>query len=522
MLGAEELHLEGKVRKLDSHQDNFILRMVDVTKEFPGVLALDHVNFEVRQGEVHALVGENGAGKSTLIKILAGIYSKDSGEIILNGERVEITSPLKAQDLGLAFVHQDLNLIPDFTIAQNVLLTREKVGTLGLVDWRAMRKEASVLLQRFGIDLDVRQKVKDLSVAQQQLVALAKALALNPRLIVFDEPTAPLSSSEVETLCEVIGTLQDHGVTVIYISHRLEEICQLCDRVTVLRDGQVVGTVSAEADLSEIIRMMIGTQLDKKFYKESVDIGEVVLEVRDLTRDGHTENVSFVLRRGEILGIGGLLGAGRSELVRLIFGADQRDAGEVLLNGKPIDVRSPRSAIRQGIALVPEDRRDQGVMVEMTVRENITLSSIDQFCKASFIMPGPELAAVKQFVGKVGIKTSGVGQEVKYLSGGNQQKTVIAKWLCSNAKVFLFDEPTKGLDVGAKVEIYRLIADLVREGAAVVIVSSEIPELLGLCDRILVMRRGHVVAELDAAKTSQAQVLSYAAGGQVDCEVSEA
>lgn len=500
---------------MDEHQDDVVLQMTGITKEFPGVRALDHVDFSVRKGEVHALVGENGAGKSTLIKILAGIYSMDSGEIRLGGESVEIDHPTRAQELGLAFVHQDLNLVPNFTIAQNILLSREKTRALGLIDWKGMRREAGDLLKQFGIDLDVRQKVKDLSVAKQQLVALAKALAVNPRLIVFDEPTAPLSRSEVEKLGEVIGALQGHGVTVIYISHRLEEIGQLCDRVTVLRDGQVVGTVPAATDLSHIIRMMIGTQLEKKFYKETVDIGQVVLDARRLTRHNHVEDISFAVRGGEILGIGGLLGAGRSELLRLIFGADPRDAGEVLIDGTPVDIRSPGDAIRHGIALVPEDRREQGVVLEMTVRENITLASIEQFCRGGFVLPGPEIAAVSRLVHKVGIKTSGAGQDVKYLSGGNQQKTVLAKWLCGDAKVFLFDEPTKGLDVGAKMEIYRLIADLVRNGAAVVIVSSEIPELLGLCDRVIVMRRGQAVAALEVGKTNQGEILSYAAGGKV-------
>ena len=367
-------------------QDDVILRMTGVTKDFPGVRALDHVDLEIRRGEVHALVGENGAGKSTLIKILAGVYAMDSGEVFLDGKKVEIREPCETQELGLAFVHQDLSLIPGFTIAQNMFLTREKTGRLGLIDWTAMNREAQELLQRFGIDLDPREKVKDLSIAQQQLVALAKALALVPRLIVLDEPTAPLSSDEVERLCHVIQALQEHGVTAIYISHRLEEIRQLCDRVTVLRDGQLVGTLSAEADLSEIIGMMIGAQLQDKFYKEPVPIAGPVLQVKGLTRHGHVKDVSFSLHRGEVLGIGGLLGAGRSELLRLIFGADPKDSGEILLDGKPLDIRSPREAIDNGIALVPEDRRGQGVVVEMTVRENITMSAIGQFCLAGFVV----------------------------------------------------------------------------------------------------------------------------------------
>lgn len=506
-------------RKLNMPQEDLILRMVNVSKEFPGVLALADVNFGLRKGEIHALVGENGAGKSTLIKILAGIYKMSSGEILWEGKRVEITDPTRAQQLGFAFVHQDLNLIPSFTVYQNIFLSRERTSLLGMIKWREMRQEAANLLKRFEIDIDLEEKVGDLGVAQQQLVALARALALEPRLIVFDEPTAPLSREEVERLGEVIRNLKGSGVAVIYISHRLEEISQLCDRVTVLRDGKVVGTVPGDTDLREIIRMMIGTQIGDKFYKEKVRIGEPILEVRGLTRPGRVEEISFVLHRGEVLGIGGLLGAGRSELVRLIFGADPMETGQILLGGKPVEIRSPSDAIAHGIALVPENRREQGIVVDMTVRENVTLANLHKFCRLGFILDKPEVATVNGLVHDVGIKTSGIDQDAKHLSGGNQQKVVIAKWLCSHASVFLFDEPTKGLDVGAKVEIYHLIGSLVEEGAGVVMVSPEIPELLGLCDRIMVMRRGRKVAELSADNTSQEEVLAYAAGAQAESEI---
>jgi ribose transport system ATP-binding protein len=495
-----------------------ILAMKGISKEFPGVKALDRVDFTVTRGEVHALLGENGAGKSTLIKVLAGLYTRDAGEIVLDGQSLGNLSPEQVQALGIGFIHQERTFIPYFTIGQTLFLGREPRRKTGLIDWAKLyRKATAALKETLGLELDPKALMKTLTVSERQLVDIAKVLLTGPRLIVFDEPTGPLSEGEIERLFGVIRRLKTNGVTSIYISHWLDEVFSICDRATVLKDGQKVATVEVrETNPDAIVNMMVGKELQEKFPKVPSQPGEVALRVRNLSRGHAVRDVSFDLRAGEILGVYGLVGAGRTELVRLIFGADRREAGTIEVGGRPVNVKSPRSAIDHGIALVPEDRRGQGLVIEMPVRDNVTLPSLlGAFSALGMVQQGKERRAVADYVRQLSVKTPTMGQFVKYLSGGNQQKVVLAKWLCSNARILIFDQPTIGIDVGAKTEIYRLMGELASKGAAIVLVSSEIPEILGLSDRILVMYRGRIEAELNRDEATPDKLLFYAMGGGV-------
>lgn len=495
-----------------------ILSMKGISKEFPGVRALDRVDFTVARGEVHALLGENGAGKSTLIKVLAGLYSRDAGEIVLDGQPLGNLTPEQVQALGIGFIHQERTFIPYFTVGQTLFLGREPRRRSGLIDWgRLYREAAAALRETLGLELDPKALMKTLTVSERQLVDIAKVLLTRPRLIVFDEPTGPLSEGEIERLFGVIRRLKANGVTSIYISHRLDEVFRMCDRATVLKDGQKVGTVEVkDTNPDAIVSLMVGKELEEKFPKMPANLGEVVFRVRNLSRGHAVRDVSFALKAGEILGIYGLVGAGRTELVRLIFGADRREAGTIEVGGRPVNIKSPRNAIDHGIALVPEDRRGQGLVVEMPVRDNVTLPSLLRaFSRLGMVRQADERQAVEDYVRQLSIKTPGVGQFVKYLSGGNQQKVVLAKWLCSKARVLIFDQPTVGIDVGAKTEIYRLMGELASKGAAIVLVSSEIPEVLGLSDRVLVMYRGRIEKELSRDEATPDKLLFYAMGGGV-------
>ncbi|MBC7083478.1 MAG: sugar ABC transporter ATP-binding protein [Firmicutes bacterium] len=494
-----------------------LLEMKGIRKEFPGVVALDGVDFSVVPGEIHALLGENGAGKSTLIKILAGLYTPDRGTVVFRGEQLNGLSPQQVQARGIAFIHQERAYIPYFTVGQTLFLGREPSRGAGLIDWpRLYRKASEELVRILGLEIDPHAPMESLTVSEKQLVDITKALITNPSLIVFDEPTGPLSEGEIERLFAVIKRLKSQGVTVVYISHRLDEVFQICDRATVLKDGKNVTTLEVkDATPDGIVRLMVGKELKEKFPKVVASIGDPILEVSNLCRGHVVRNVSFKLRRGEILGIYGLVGAGRTEMVRLVFGADKKDAGSIMVEGVPVIINSPREAIDQGIALVPEDRRGQGVIVEMSVRDNVTLPSLKGFSRAGFVASRRERAAVQNFVKQLNIKTPGIDHFVKYLSGGNQQKVVLSKWLCGSAKVVIFDQPTIGIDVGAKTEIYRLMGKLVSDGAGVILVSSEIPEVLGLSDRILVMYRGRITAELSREEATPDRLLFYAMGGGV-------
>ncbi len=490
-----------------------ILEMRGITKTFPGVRALDGVHFSCERGEVHALVGENGAGKSTLMKILSGVYVPDAGEIIFKGTPVRMESPHHAQSLGISTIYQEPSLLPHLTVAENIYLGREIVNPLGLIEARELQRRAQDLLDRLGAAVDVSAPVFRLSVAQQQLVEIAKALSLNADLIIMDEPTAALGEREVEHLFNIIRTLRRDGVTVIYVSHRLEEIFRIADRVTVLKDGQVVGTArTTEVSKADLICMMVGRPLSEAFPPRGNGKGEPVLEVRGLTRRGAFYDVSFTLHRGEILGIAGLAGSGRTEIVRAIFGADPVDAGEVLLRGKPLRLRGPRDAVNSGIGFLTEDRKAEGLVMGLSVRENVALPNLDVWSAWGVVDLDRERQVVEHLITGLQIRPPNPKQQVQYLSGGNQQKVVLAKWLATEPEVLLFDEPTRGIDVGAKVEIYTLMRRLANEGKAIIMISSELPEVIGMSDRILVLCEGRISGEFTPEEATEERILALACG----------
>ncbi len=494
-----------------------ILRLEGISKSFPGVRALNKVDLELRAGEVLALVGENGAGKSTLMKILSGAYHKDSGRIFLRGQEIEIENPHHAQQLGIAIIYQEFNLTPNQTVAANIFIAREpRLRGAGrfFVDRRYMEREAQKYLDRVGARVSATTLVRHLSVAEQQMVEIAKALAVNAQIVIMDEPTSALGEDEVETLFDIIAALKEQGIAVIFITHRLEEVFRVADRITVLRDGQLAGTCSiGEATPEKIIRWMVGRELRDLFHKEKSEIGTPLLEVQGLTRRGVVENVNFTLRRGEILGVAGLVGAGRTEMARLLFGADRKDAGEIYINGKPVEIRSPLDAVKAGIGLVPEDRGNQGLVLDLTVRENIVLPTLDKHTRARWLLDLRRLFQIaEEYVRRLSIRTPSLRQKAKFLSGGNQQKTVVAKWLAAQPLVLIMDEPTRGIDVGAKAEVHTLMSQLARSGVGIIMISSELPEILGMSDRILVMAEGRVAAVLDRAEATQEVIMAYASG----------
>ncbi len=489
-----------------------LLEMRGITKSFPGVRALQDVSLEVRAGEVHALVGENGAGKSTLMRILGGIYPRDAGEILLRGSPVEITSPIHARQLGITIIHQELNQVPALSVAENIFLGREPRRALGVVDWDEMYARAGRLLADLGLPIDPRRRVGTLTVAEQQLVEIAKALSADAELVIMDEPTAALTVEETERLFGFIRDLRARGVGIVYITHRLEEVFKIADRVTVLRDGRDVGTYAiADLPMDELIRLMVGRRLTEKFPKEPVPHGAPILEVRGLTVKGVFAGVSLTVHRGEILGIAGLMGSGKTELTHAIFGAMPLDAGEILLDGRRVTIRSPADAIALGIGLVTEDRKRLGLVLPMSVRANITLPIVRRL-GALFIPRAEETALITQAVHDLDMAVTSPEQIVRNLSGGTQQKVVVAKWLQTRARVLLMAEPTRGIDVGAKVEIYRLMVALARRGVGIVMVSSEMEEILGMSDRILVMHEGIITAEFPRAEATQEGIMASAAG----------
>jgi ribose transport system ATP-binding protein len=493
------------------------LEMRGIVKRFPGVLALDGVDLDVRPGEVHVLLGENGAGKSTLIKILSGVHLPDAGEILVEGAPAQIRRPRDAQALGISTIYQEFNLVPDMTVAENVFLGREPLSSrrLGLVDRRALVRRTREHLEDLKLDIPAQAVVRRLGIAQQQMVEIAKALSLKSRLIVMDEPTAVLSAREIDRLFGVIRDLRQRGVAIVYISHRLDEVKVLGDRATVLRDGALVRTVTvAETPVDELIRLMVGRELREKFPKVDVAIGEEVLRAEDLTRRGILHGVSLRLRRGEILGIAGLVGSRRTELARALFGADPLDSGRIVLRGKPARIDRPGRAIAEHMAFVPEDRKQHGILSSLSVKENMTLGSLRAFSRAGFLDLGRERKHAGEYATSLRIATPDLDRRVLYLSGGNQQKVVIAKGLSSRADIFLFDEPTRGIDVGAKVEVYRLMTELVQRGAAILMISSELPELLGMSDRILVMREGRVSGEFGRGEATEEAILDCALRGE--------
>ncbi|MBC7529290.1 MAG: sugar ABC transporter ATP-binding protein [Chthonomonadaceae bacterium] len=491
------------------------LEMRHISKTYPGVRALDDVSLTVGKGEVHALLGENGAGKSTLMKILAGAQSKDSGTILLNGALVEIDSPQKAMALGVSIIYQEFNLVPYLSAGENIFLGREpKAGLPGFVNFKVLFAEAQRVLDNLGVKIDARMPVNRLSIAQQQMVEIAKATSKKSKIIVMDEPSATLTDHELRALFALIKQLKSEGVSVVYISHRLEEIIEICDRATIMRDGKWIATLDVK-DLTreDIIRLMVGRELKDAIPKVAAPLGSPALEVRNLNRKGVLHDISFTVHKGEVLGIAGLVGAGRTETVRVIFGADAMDSGEILVDGKPVTIRSPQDAIKNGIGFVTEDRKHQGLVLNMAVRENSTLANLGAISRMSFIKRSEEKQVTEKYRTSLAIKTPHIEQAVKNLSGGNQQKVVLAKWLFTGSKILIFDEPTRGIDVGAKSEIYKLMNELAAQGVAIIMISSELPEVMGMSDRILVMHEGRLTGELTRAEATQEQIMTLATGG---------
>ncbi len=520
--------------------DGPVLQMRQIRKTFPGVVALDKVDFELRRGEVHILLGENGAGKSTLMKILSGAYQKTEGQIVLDGAEVEIKNPKHAQTLGISTVYQEFNLIPHLSIGENIFLGREPVRFAGLIDQRAILQEAKSALSGLGLTLNPRKSVKELRVAEQQMVEVAKALSLDARILIMDEPTAALTEHEITELFATIRRLKDKGVSIVYISHRMEELFEIGDRVTVLRDGRTVGTydinvgaslrgrpesrskegahggtpLQSERQISktELIRLMVNRELTELFPKEHATKGAEVLRVETLCTKNGLKDISFSLHRGEVLGVAGLLGAGRTELARAIFGLDEISSGSIYVNGVVQKMSSPRSAIKSGIGFLTEDRKSQGLVLPLSVERNLCLSSVDKFSRWGIMHTSEERQAATRYVEELRIKTPSLDQKVVFLSGGNQQKVVLSKWLCSQAEVFIFDEPTRGVDVGAKAEIYQLMNRLTASGVAIMMISSELLEVLGMSDRVMVMRGGRIAGEFSAGECTQERILQCALG----------
>jgi rhamnose transport system ATP-binding protein len=493
-----------------------LLDLHDVTKRFGDVEVLHRVSLLLYAGEAHALVGENGAGKSTLVKILAGVYPLDEGGILLDGAPIALHDPAQAQRLGIAVIHQQPSLFPDLDVAENTYMGRQPLGALGRLDWGLMYREVNALLGRLDARFDARTPVRSLSVADQQLVEIAKALSIQARVLVMDEPTAALSAREVEDLFAIVRQLRAEGVAILFISHRLEEIFEIADRVTVLRDGAMILTKpTGQLSQAETISAMVGREIGTLYPKQDTAIGEITLEVRGLTRAGEFRDVSFQAHRGEILGFAGLVGAGRTEMARAIFGITSPDAGEILIDGQPVRLASPTEAMRLGIAYVPEDRYQHGLVREFSIASNVTLPiwrSISSWL--GIVNVRQERAIATDYFQRLQIRATSIEQLAQSLSGGNQQKVVIAKWLATNPRILILDEPTRGVDIGAKAEVHRLISQLASEGIVIIMISSELPEVLAMSDRVLVMHEGRLTGEFARAEATEERVM-YAAMGQV-------
>jgi len=488
-----------------------LLEMKGIQKSFPGVHALDDAYINVKRGEVHALVGENGAGKSTLMKVLSGIFKRDDGEIYLRGEQIDPLNPKHAQSLGIGIIHQELNLMPHLTVAENIFIGKEPMKGV-FIDQAAENQAAKDMLASLSIEIDPTILAKDLTVAKQQMVEIAKALSYDSELLVMDEPTAALTESEIQELFKVIRDLKAKGHGIVYISHRLDELPEICDTVTVMRDGQYIGTKSIkEVTKPEIINMMVGRVIYEKPKSHSTVPADapLVLEANNLVGN-NVKDVSFNLRKGGILGFAGLMGAGRTETMRILFGADESEGGEIIIKGEKVSIKSPTDAISHGVGYLSEDRKAFGLAIGLSVRDNSVMANLDEFMMGPFTNDKKIEKVAKKFIKEIDIKTPSVNQLVKNLSGGNQQKIVIAKWLIRNSDILIFDEPTRGIDVGAKQEIYRLMNELVSTGKSIIMISSEMPELLRMSDRLIVMCEGHVTGELDISEVTQEKIMTLA------------
>ena len=487
--------------------NNYILTLKNITKEFPGVKALDDVTINIERGTIHGLVGENGAGKSTLIKVLAGIYQPNEGEIILDGKPCRFNSPIEARRAGISVVHQEIKLAEPLSVAENMFLGNVQLKN-GLVDWKGMRRRAREIVEDLGMDIDINAQVSSLTVAKKQIVEIMHAINNNSRILIMDEPSAVLTDRELEVMFRIVKQLRDKGITIIYISHRLDEIFGLCSNVSVLRDGRHIDTIPvASVDRQGLINMMVGREMGQEYPKEVGNVGGTILEVKNLSR-GILQDISFEVKSGEVFGISGLVGAGRTELARAILGIDKPESGEVYVRGKKVHYRTFADAIRDGLGLIPEDRKLQGLVQIMSVKRNTTLVNMKRVLRGGVISSSLEEKLSKEYADKLHVVTPSMETEVQYLSGGNQQKVVIAKWLFQNSEILFLDEPTRGIDVGAKAEIYRLINQMAKEGKTIIMISSEMPELLGMCDRIMVMHEGHKMGELNAAEATQEKIMA--------------
>ena len=497
----------------------YVLEAKGIMKTFPGVKALQDVDFALEPQEIHALMGENGAGKSTLVKVLTGVYQADGGTITIGDkvlQRIETTK--QAFDLGISVIHQELNLLPHLDVATNIYIGRLPKTALGLVDWKKVHADADEVLHQVAADFDSHDIVRDLSVSQQQLVEIAKSVSRKAKILFFDEPTSSLTPAEVQNLFRIMRNLKEQGITMVYISHKLDEIEEIADRITVMRDGRKVMTKNMkDVSMDEIISAMVGGMITNRYPKNYVEIGGPIFEVKDLNRKGVLHDINFTLRSGEILGITGLMGAGRTELARAIFGADPIDSGEIFVEGKKVKIRNVSDAINAGIGLLTEDRKTQGLLLNLSVNDNTAIAALNSK-KASKKLTVRGMLHKKKirentelYCKKLQVKTPSIQQKVVNLSGGNQQKVIIGKWLSTDSKILIFDEPTRGIDVGTKAEIYKIMEELAASGVGIIMISTELPETLGISDRVLVMRKGRIVAELDPKKTSEEEIVSYSA-----------
>jgi len=489
------------------------LRVLNIEKSFPGVKALDRIDFSVRKGTVHALCGENGAGKSTLMKIINGIYKPDAGQIFIDGNEVRIQNPIQARKYGIAMIAQELNYVPEMTVEENLFLGRLPVNKVGGVDWKKLRKQTEAFLKAENLSYRPDQKMKTLTVSNIQMLEIIKAISNNAQIIVMDEPTSAITQKEVDMLFQKIADLKAQGVSIIYISHKMDEVFRIADDITVLRDGTVVESHPAdELDIDKVIALMVGRKMENVYPKEKVALGEKVLEVKKLYSAGTFEDISFHIRRGEIIGFAGLVGAGRTELMRGIFGLDGYTSGKIIKDGKELEIRKAADSIRNEIVMLSEDRRRYGILPVRSVRENTSISSLEKVIYNGFAHEKKERTLVNQYFKKMNVRTPSLETAIQSLSGGNQQKVLLAKWMMRNPDVMILDEPTRGIDVGAKFEIYKLMTEMAKDEKAVIMVSSELPELIGMCDRIYVMNQGRITGELQQEEFSQETIMKYATG----------
>lgn len=499
------------------------LELIDIDKRFGGVLALSKAKIKINKGEVHALIGENGAGKSTLVKIICGIYRPDSGKIILNGNEMKFSSPIHSQESGIAVIHQETSVFPELSVLENIFMGHfQKQKYSNLIDWKGMKQKALELFKNMEIEIDPEKKLKDLSTAERHMIEIIKALSYNAQIIIMDEPSSALTLKEVNDLYKIIRKLKSEGKSIIYISHKFDEIFEIADTYTVLRDGRYIGDgIVKESKIDDIITMMVGRNIDTLFPKENIQIGNEILRVENLSKDGVFEDISFNLHKGEILGFFGLVGSGRSEIMRTIFGIDRLNSGNIFLNNKRIQIKSPCMALNNNIALVPEDRKEEGIILKMAIDKNISLPLIDKISKFFITLKKIEEKITLKYSKPLDVKCKKITDNVDTLSGGNQQKIVLAKWLATNPSILILDEPTKGIDVGTKATVHKLMNDLAKEGIAIILVSSELPEVIGMSDRIIVINEGKIIRSFDRNEANPEDIILAATGHRKSKELKD-